>query len=250
MIAQNHKQTRVALITGGARRIGAEIARSLHAAGMNVIVHYHASHQAVMQLCKSLNKKRPNSALPLRADLANTESADFLIKASIAHFGKLSVLINNASRFYRTKLGKTTAYDWEDLLATNLKAPFFLSQSAAPYLKAEEGCIINIADIYASQPRLDYSVYCLSKAGLVNLTKALAKELGPKIRVNAISPGAVLWPEGDNALNQADKARIIKSAALKRAGSAADIAKTVLFLVQDAPFITGQILAVDGGRML
>lgn len=247
---KNSLSAKVALITGGARRVGAEIARTLHAVGMHIILHYNLSEDDALNLCEEFNHVRPNSAIALHADLLEPEIYKPFMEKVEKCFGQLDVLVNNASRFYRTPIGKATEYAWEDLMNSNLKAPFFLSQAAIPLLKKTKGTIVNIVDIHAERPLRHYSVYCLSKAGLHQMTKVLAKELGPEIRVNAVSPGAIMWPEGENALTDADKEEIVKRTALLRAGSAEDIAKAVLFFVRDAEYITGQVLHVDGGRSL
>lgn len=240
----------VALITGAARRIGAEIACFLHANGMNVVLHYRNSGQEAKRLCAALNKRRAQSAVVVHGDLLIMASLDRVVKQAVKAWGHLDVLVNNASEFFKTPLGKTSEQDWDVLMAANLKAPFFLAQSAAPYLAKRKGSIVNIADIHAERPMRDYPVYSISKAGLVMLTKVLAKELGPKIRVNAVSPGAIDWPEGKNQLSAGIKKKIIKSTALNRHGDPKEIAKAVVFLAQNADYITGQVLAVDGGRLL
>lgn len=246
----NQSTPKVALITGAARRIGAEIARTLHAAGMNIIIHYNASEEEALELVKQLNKERAKSAIGLRGDLLQPESEVALVRQAVGVWQRLDVLVNNASRYYRTKLGKVTEYSWDDLMNCNLKAPFFLSQAAAPYLAETSGTIINITDIRADRPFHDYSVYSISKSGLSMLTKVLAKELAPLVRVNAIAPGPILWPEGENTLSDAEKEKIINSTLLLRPGDPQDIAKAALFLARDADYITGQTLYVDGGRML
>ncbi|SRR5579883_972270 len=249
-MSKNPLASKVALVTGAARRVGAEIASILHEAGLNVVLHYNASEDAANTLCERLNQKRPHSAIAIHADLLEPESAEELVRKSVSVWQRLDVLVNNASRFYRTNLGEVTSYAWDDLMNSNLKAPFFLSQAAAPALAANQGTIINIADINAQRPLHNYAVYCLSKSGLVAMTKILAKELGPEIRVNAVSPGAVMWPEGANALSEAEKQKIINSTTLLRAGSPKDIAQAVLFFVRDAGYVTGQVLNIDGGRLL
>lgn len=241
---------KVALITGAARRIGAEISRTLHQAGMNIVLHYNASEEAAILLSEQLNQKRKNSAIAIRADLQEAESERVLIQSSVNVWGRLDALINNASRFYRTTFGKVTEYAWDDLMNSNMKAPFFLAQAAAPVLAANEGVIVNITDIHGDRPLRDYSAYCISKSGLNMVTKVLAKELGPLVRVNAIAPGPILWPEGENSLLTEEKQRIIDKTILKRSGGPEDIAQAVLYFVQDAPYVTGQILAIDGGRVL
>lgn len=238
----------MALITGGSRRIGAAIARQLHAAGMKLALHYRHSEIAAHALQAELNNQRPQSVLLLQADLRHPAKLTSIVQKTIEHYGRLDVLVNNASAFYPTSIGNVEEKNWDDLLDTNLKAPFFLSQAVQPYLEKNQGCIINLVDIHAERPLKWHSIYSISKAGLVMLTKALAREFGPNIRVNAVAPGAILWPETD--LDEVSKKRILSNVALKRHGEPDDIAKTVLFLVRDADYITGQVLAVDGGRML
>ncbi len=247
---KNPLTSKVALITGAARRIGAAIARTLHEAGMNVILHYNASEEAAIHLSEELNAIRPHSAIAIRADLQLLESENALINQATEVWGRLDALVNNASRFYRTEMGKVTEYAWNDLMGSNLKAPFFLSQAAAPQLAKTKGTIVNITDICVEKPLRDYAIYSVSKSGLDMLTKVLAKELGPDIRVNAVAPGSILWPEGKNSLSDSDKQKIINKITLQRAGQPEDIAKAVLFFVRDADYITGQVLMVDGGRML
>ncbi|MGB6977529.1 MAG: pteridine reductase [Gammaproteobacteria bacterium] len=242
---------KVVLITGAAQRIGAVIARTLHANGMRVIIHYNTSHTAAAQLAAELNAERPDSALTLQADLTQMVQLPKLIQQAAAQWQRLDGLINNASSFYPTPVGSVTQEQWDDLMASNLRAPFFLSQAAVPFLAQQQGCIINIADIHAQIPMCSYPIYSIAKAGLVMLTKTLAKELGPNIRVNAVSPGAIIWPEGKENVNTAsEKAAVIAKTALQRQGSPSDIAKTVLFLLDQADYITGQVIAVDGGRVL
>lgn len=241
-------QGRVVLITGGARRIGAEIARTLHAAGANIFIHYRSSAAAAMALAEELNKLRAHSAAIHAAHLLNAEAPDKLVAAALLEFGRLDVLINNASSFYPTPVGTISLPQWDDLMGSNLKAPLFLSQAAAPSLRAQSGLIINMVDIHALRPLKAHPVYCAAKAGLAMLTRSLARELGPEIRVNGIAPGPVLWPEGH--MDEALKREIIDKTALKRPGAARDIARTALFLARDAPYITGQIIAVDGGRSI
>ena len=238
----------VVLITGGARRIGAEIARTLHAAGANVFIHYRSSAAAAIALADELNKARARSAAIHAAHLLNAEAPDKLVAAALLEFGRLDILINNASSFYPTPVGTISAPQWDDLMGSNLKAPLFLSQAATPSLRAKNGLIINMVDIHALRPLKAHPVYCAAKAGLAMLTRSLARELGPEIRVNGIAPGPVLWPEGH--MDEALKREIIDKTALKRPGAARDIARTALFLAKDAPYITGQIIAVDGGRSI
>jgi pteridine reductase len=240
----------VALVTGAARRIGAEIARTLHADGLNVVLHFHTSADEAKALCDELNRVRADSAALARADLNETAQLELLVSLAVSHWGRLDVLVNNASRFYRTHKGATTRAAWDDLMDTNLKAPFFLSQAAVPFLEKHQGCIVNIIDVHGERPMQDYSAYCISKAGMVMLTKSFAKEWGGKIRVNAVSPGQMIFPEGDNVLTDAIKQKISSRTAMKRIGSPAEIGKAVLFFVRGADYITGQVLAVDGGRSL
>ena len=240
--------TKIVLLTGGARRIGAAIARTLHRAGMNLALHYRSSGEEAAALRDELNRRRADSVILLQADLRDTASLPALVEQTIARWGRLDALINNASSFYPTPLGRTTEADWDDLLASNLKAPFFLSQAAAPPLRAMEGSIINLVDIYAQRPLENHPVYCAAKAGLAMLTRSLAWELGPAVRVNGIAPGAILWPEQE--MSEATKAQLLSRIPLRRRGEPEDIASTVLFLLQDARYITGQIIAVDGGRSL
>lgn len=237
---------RWALITGAAKRIGAVIARTLHDAGANVAIHYHRSSEAADALAAELNAERRDSAFTVSADVREVEALEAMAKDVIARAGRLDVLVNNASNFYPTPLGTVTPEQWYDLVGSNLKAPLFLSQAVLPALKASRGCIVNIVDVHAQRPLREHPVYGAAKAGLAMLTRSLAKDLGPDIRVNGVSPGAILWP--DEGMSDALRAAIIKQTALKRSGDPQDIATTVLFLVRDAPYITGQIIAVDGGR--
>lgn len=241
---------KVALVTGAARRIGAETARTLHQAGMNIVLHYNASEEDAIKLCDELCRERERSAVVCRADLQEAQNEQALVQKAADAWGRLDVLVNNASRFYRTTMGEVTEYAWDDLMNSNLKAPFFLSQAAMPFLKKSKGCIVNITDLHAERPLKDYSVYCLSKSGLMMLTKVLAKELGPDVRVNSVAPGAIMWPEGKNTLTEDEKVKIIERTILKRPGTAEDIAKAVLYFVRDADYVTGHMLHVDGGRAL
>lgn len=247
---KNPLAEKVALVTGGARRVGAEVVRTLHNEGMNIVLHYNASEEEANKLCEELNGIRKHSAVAVRADLLESESEKALVEQAAKEWKRLDVLVNNASRYYKTAVGKVTDYAWEDLMNSNLKAPFFLAQAAAPYLAANEGCIVNIADVNSERPMPGYSVYCISKGGLVTLTKVLAIELRPLIRVNAVSPGSVVWPEGPNLLSDAEKQKIIDRTLLARNGTPQDIAKAVLYFVRDAEYVTGQVLCVDGGKLL
>lgn len=236
----------LALITGAAQRIGAAIARCLHAAGMDVVLHYRHSEAAARALQQELEAARAGSTLLVQADLLDTSKLAGLIERIAAERGRLDVLVNNASSFYPTPLGEANEDQWEDLVGTNLKAPFFLAQAAAPLLRESRGLIVNLADIYAERPLKDHPIYSMAKAGNVMMVKALARELGPEVRVNGIAPGAILWPESE--MGEEAKQSILARTALRRAGTPEDIAQTLLFLVRDAAYITGQIIAVDGGR--
>ncbi len=247
-IIVNSLDHQVILITGGARRVGAQIARTLHAAGARILVHYRSSAAAAKELGGELNATRPGSAALFAADLLQDDAPDQLIAAALGHFGRLDVLINNASTFYPTPMGKITRTAWDDLMGSNLRAPLFLAQAAAPSLAKQRGIIINVIDIHGLRPLKGYPVYSIAKAGLAMLTRSLARELGPDIRVNGIAPGPVLWAEHD--LEDDMKREIVAKTALKRVGNPQDIARTALFLIRDAPYITGQIIAVDGGRSI
>lgn len=241
-------QGKTVLITGAARRIGAQIARSLHGAGMNLVLHYRRSRDDAEALRAELERLRPSSVELLQADLSSVAELPGLIEAARAVWDRLDALVNNASSFYPTPVGGITEAHWDDLFSSNLKAPLFLSQAAAPHLTETGGAIVNIVDIHAMRPLKGYPVYCAAKAGLWMLTQSLARELGPRVRVNGVAPGAILWPE--DAANASAHEDIIERTALKREGSPEDIASTVLFLIRDARYITGQILPVDGGRTL
>jgi pteridine reductase len=238
----------VVLITGGARRVGAEIARTLHAAGADIFIHYRSSAAAAIALADQFNRARPHSAAIHAAQLSSAEAPEKLVAAVLLEYGRLDILINNASSFYPTPVGEITLAQWDDLMGSNLKAPLFLSQAAAPSLARQRGLIINMIDIHGLRPLKAHPVYSTAKAGLAMLTRALARELGPEIRVNGIAPGPVLWPEGN--MEDELKREIIDKTALKRHGTPQDIARTALFLARDAPYITGQIIAVDGGRSI
>lgn len=241
-------QGKVALITGGAKRVGAASARLLHAAGAKLMIHYRSSAAEARALQDELNAIRPDSVALIQADLLDTDGLPALVKQTVITFGGLDVLLNNASSFYPTPVGNIGEQDWIDLMGSNLKAPLFLSQAAAPELKKRRGCIINITDIHADRPMKNYVVYSVAKAGLVGLTKSLARELAPEVRVNGIAPGPILWPEDDAHFDEVSRQRIISHTMLKRAGDPHDIALAVRFFAMDTHFVTGQILAVDGGR--
>jgi len=238
---------KVVVVTGAAHRVGASVVQKLHKNGAKIALHYRHSLEAAQNIADGLNKERPDSVYLVSGDLSDDNVYENLIQNVVSHFGKIDALINNASSFYPTEIGEVKLEQWDDLMASNLKAPFFLSQAANPYLQLTQGCVINIVDIHADKPLKGHSVYCMAKAGLVMMTKSLAKELGPKVRVNAVAPGAILWPEG---MEQVVKEEILSRTALKKSGSPEDIATTILFLLRDAHYMTGQILAVDGGRSL
>ena len=240
----------VALITGAARRIGAAVAQELHAANFNVVLHYHQSAKDIHNLCEQLNATRNNSACVLQADLCDLSALEKLAQTAIAQWQRLDALINNASTFYPTPIGTISAQNWRDLVGTNMQAPLFLSQACYPALKQQQGSIINMADIHAERPLSKHSVYCMAKAGNIMLTKSLAKDLAPEVRVNGIAPGTIMWPENEAELSERVQATILDRIALKKIGSPSDIAKAIKFLLVDAPYITGQVIAVDGGRNL
>jgi len=240
---------RVVLITGAARRVGAAIARRLHADGHDLALHYRASSIDMRALVDELDAARPGSALMLQAELADFDRLPELVARTVGHFGRLDALVNNASAFYPTPAGTATAAQWDELFAVNARAPFFLAQAAAPHLKAARGAIVNIADIYAERPRADLAVYAASKAALLAVSRGLAVSLAPEVRVNAVSPGAILWPDG--GIDPAVQARLLAQTPLGRVGEPADIAATVAWLLSEtAGYVTGQTLHVDGGRAL
>lgn len=238
----------VALITGGARRVGAAIARRLHAAGAQVMVHYRSSGREARALQAELNLQRPGSVALVQGDLLNVDALPPLVDACVAEFGRLDILVNNASSFSPTPIGSVSKKDWEDLIGTNLLAPLFLSQAAVPQLRANRGSIVNIVDIHADRPMKNYVVYSTAKAGLANLTRSLARELAPEVRVNGVAPGAIAWPEDAAWQDEVARQRIINTVPLRRVGEPDDIARAVFFLVADAPYVTGHIINVDGGR--
>jgi len=240
---------RVVLITGAARRIGAAIARRLHADGYDLALHYRGSSADMRALADDLDALRPDSTLMLQADLAVFDRLPELVAKTVGHFGRLDALVNNASAFYPTPAGTTTPAQWEELFAVNARAPFFLAQAAAPHLRAARGAIVNIADIYAEKPRADLAVYAASKDALLAVSRGLAVSLAPDVRVNAVSPGAILWPDG--GIDPEVQSRLLARTPLGRVGEPADIAGTVAWLLGDsASYITGQVVRVDGGRAL
>lgn len=237
-----------ALITGSARRVGAAIARCLHAAGFDLLLHYRQSQREMATLCALLNAERADSAHAVAADLDDADAPGHLVAAAMTHFGRLDALVNNASRFFPTPVAKATTADWDALFHSNARAPFFLAQAAAPHLRATRGCIVNLTDIYAERPLPNHPLYCMSKAALAMMTQALACELAPDVRVNAVAPGAVLWPETGKA--EIEQRALLQRTPLARLGNPDDVAEAVRWLIQDAPYCTGQTIRVDGGRAL
>jgi pteridine reductase len=235
------------LITGGAKRVGATICRRLHAAGANLMIHFRASAGDARLLQAELTELRPGSVALIQSDLLDLAKLPSLVEQTVHTFGRLDALVNNASSFHATPVGSISIDDWNDLIGTNLKAPLFLAQAAAPALRRAQGSIVNIVDIHAERPLKDFVVYSVAKAGLVGLTRSLARELAPEVRVNAVAPGPILWPE-DGTFDEVSRQRIISRTPLKREGSPDDIAKAVHYLIADAPYVTGETLNVDGGR--
>jgi len=235
------------LITGGAKRVGAAICRRLHAAGANLMLHYRASAGEARLLQAELNRARADSVALIQADLLEQKTLPSLVEQTVQRFGRLDALVNNASSFYPSPVGEITSAVWDDLMGTNLRAPMFLSQAAAPALRKSQGAIVNIVDIHAERPLKNYVVYSVAKAGLAALTRSLARELAPEVRVNAVAPGPILWPE-DSSFDEVSRQRIISHTLLKREGEPDDIAKAVLFLLAEATYVTGETIRVDGGR--
>ncbi|CAA0114748.1 3-oxoacyl-[acyl-carrier-protein] reductase FabG [Zhongshania aliphaticivorans] len=240
--------TPVALVTGAGQRLGAEICRHLHARGYRIVIHYRHSAESAVQLCESLNALRANSAITLSADMNSVSEVESLAKKAVSQWQRLDVLVNNASSFYPTPLGTVTEAQWDDLQGSNLKGAFFLAQALAIDLACSSGCIVNMIDIYGSKPLEKYPAYSIAKAGVAMMTQSLALELAPEVRVNGVSPGAILWPSEETEYSINEKQELSQRVPLQRQGEATDIAKTVVFLVADAPYITGQMIAVDGGR--
>lgn len=239
---------KVVLITGGARRVGAAISRRLHAAGASIVVHYRSSAAEARILKDELSGIREDSVVLVQGDLLKPANLTGLIKNAMKGFGRLDALINNASSFYATPMGDITEKEWDDLVGTNLKAPLFLAQAAAVELRKNHGAIVNIIDIHAEFPMKSYVVYNVAKGALAALTRSLARELGPEVRVNGVAPGTIIWPDQEGWKDELARQRIMNQAALKRIGEPDDIAKAVEFLLTSAPYVTGQVLAVDGGR--
>ncbi|HXX85610.1 MAG TPA: pteridine reductase [Casimicrobiaceae bacterium] len=240
-------QGKVVLITGGAKRVGAAICRRLHATGANLMLHYRESAGEARLLQAELNHQRKDSVALIQADLLDLAKLQSLVDQTVQSFGRLDALINNASSFFQTPVGEITVDQWEDLIGTNLRAPLFLAQAAASALKKTQGVIVNITDIHAEFPLKNYVVYSIAKAGLVGLTRSLARELAPEVRVNAVAPGPILWPD-DEAFDELSRQRIISHTPLKREGTPEDIAKAVHFLLAEATYVTGETINVDGGR--
>jgi pteridine reductase len=240
-------QGKVVLITGGAKRVGAAICRKLHAAGANLMLHYRASAGEARLLQAELNHQRKDSVALIQADLLDLGKLPSLIDQTVQTFGRLDALINNAASFYPTPVGDISAEDWDNLIGADLRAPLFISQAAAPALKKTGGAIVNITDIHAERPLKNYVLYSIAKAGLVGLTRSLARELAPEVRVNAVAPGPILWPD-DESFDELSRQRIISHTPLKREGTPEDVARAVLFLLVDAPYVTGETINVDGGR--
>ena len=241
---------KVVLITGGARRVGAAICRMLHASGASIMLHYRSSGAEARALQAELNAVRADSVALVQADLLNLALLPSVVTETVNRFGQLDVLVNNASSFFPTPIGEVSEQAWDDLVGTNLKTPLFLSQAAAAHLRRAHGCIVNIVDIHADRPTRSYAVYSAAKGGLMALTRALACDLAPEVRVNGISPGVILWPEDERWSDELARQRIIHTTLLKRVGEPDDIARTARFLIFDAPYITGQVIPVDGGRSI
>lgn len=238
----------VAFVTGAARRVGAAIARALHASGYDLALHYRRSRADVDALVAELEAAREGSTLALQAELGDADALPALVEATLARFGRLDALVNNASAFYPTPVGTATPAHWDELFAANARAPFFLAQAAAPHLRATHGAILNMADVYAERPLRQHTLYCMAKAALVMLTRSLAQELGPEVRVNAIAPGNVLWSTNEVKVETAEL--LAARTALARQGTPGDIAAAALYLLRDAHYTTGVVLPVDGGRLL
>lgn len=243
-------QGKVVLVTGGAKRVGAAICRRLHAAGASIAVHYRSSKGEAESLRDELNARRPHSAFMVQADLLEPHAPHTMAGKVVRHFGQLDALVNNASSFYPVPLAEITEQHWSDLIGTNLKAPLLLAQAAADELRRNHGAIVNIADIHAERPMHGHLLYSVAKAGLTALTRALAQEMAPQVRVNAVAPGVIIWPEGEEWIDEEKRRKIVAHTLLKREGEPEDVARTVQFLLNDAPYITGQVIAVDGGRSI
>jgi pteridine reductase len=240
---------KVVLVTGGAKRVGAAIARRLHREGASLMLHYRGSEREAKALRTELNAERADSVALVQADLLDTAGLAEIVRNAVGRFDRLDALVNNASTFFPTPVGEMTPANWESLIGTNLRAPLFLSQAAAPHLKKAGGAIVNITDIHAERPLKSYVIYSIAKTGLVGLTRSLARELGPEVRVNGVAPGAIVWPE-DGSWDDVTRQRVVSHTLLKRTGEPDDIARAVYYLIAEAPYVTGQIIAVDGGRSI
>jgi pteridine reductase len=240
---------KVVLVTGGAKRVGAAIARRLHREGANLMLHYRGSEREARALRVELNAARADSVALVQADLLDVAGLSEIVRNTLGRFERLDALINNASAFFPTPVGEITQANWDSLIGANLRAPLFLAQAAAPHLKKTGGAIVNITDIHAERPLKNYVVYSIAKTGLVGLTRSLARELAPEVRVNGVAPGAIVWPE-DGSWDDLTRQRIVSHTLLKRTGEPEDIARAVYYLVGEAPYVTGQIIAVDGGRSI
>jgi pteridine reductase len=248
-VAEGALNGKVVIVTGGAKRVGAAISRRLHAAGASIVVHHHSAKAEAQALQAELNAVRANSSATVQANLLNAAELPELVRTTVTRFGRLDVLVNNASSFHPTPLGDIKVSDWDDLVGTNVRAPLFLAQAAAPHLKKAGGCIVNITDIHAERPLKHYVVYSVAKAALAGLTRSLARDLGPEVRVNGVAPGPILWPD-DGSFDEVARQRVISHTLLKRAGEPEDVAAAVYYLVAESPYVTGQIIAVDGGRSI
>jgi len=240
---------KVALVTGGAKRVGAAIARRLHREGANVMLHYRGSEREANALRVELNAARAESVALVKADLLEIAALSEIVRDTLERFSRLDALVNNASAFFPTPVGEMTQATWESLIGTNLRAPLFLAQAAAPHLKKNGGTIVNITDIHAERPLKNYVIYSVAKAGLEGLTRSLARELAPEVRVNGVAPGAIVWPE-DGSWDDLMRQRVVSHTLLKRTGDPDDVARAVYYLLAEAPYVTGQIIAVDGGRSI
>lgn len=240
---------KVALVTGGAKRVGAAIARRLHRGGANVMLHYRGSEREANALRAELSAVRADSVALVKADLLDIAELSEIVRNTLERFNRLDALINNASAFFPTPVGEMTQATWESLIGANLRAPLFLAQAAAPHLKKTGGAIVNITDIHAERPLKNYVIYSVAKAGLEGLTRSLARELAPEVRVNAVAPGAILWPE-DGSWDDLMRQRIVSHTLLKRTGDPDDVARAVYYLIAEAPYVTGQVIVVDGGRSI
>jgi len=240
---------KVALVTGGAKRVGAAIVRRLHREGASVMLHYRGSEREANALRSELNAARANSAALVQADLLDLAGLAEIVRNAVNRFDRLDALVNNASTFFPTPVGEMTQANWESLIGANLRAPLFLSQAAAPHLKKTNGVIVNITDIHAERPLKNYVIYSIAKAGLAGLTRSLARELGPEVRVNGVAPGPIVWPD-DGSFDEVARQRVVSNTILRRTGDPDDVARAVYYLIAEAPYVTGQIIAVDGGRSI